>query len=196
MQITNSQDKPVVVGSPVEIGKAINDIRNEMSQLPWIDHPYFIAEKFYRRKNGRGYVYPETYAPTKPGSREYHRLTPDDQYSGMFFFVLGDGSNDFEPNQYNFLSYPVGMIFSLNLEKIDETKLNNGLFTGELIREARRMLTDTMINHDFQYTIVSETRDLRKVFQEFVLDDIEAYNRAPMQCFRFNLNITIQEECI
>lgn len=196
MAITNAEDKPIIIGTPVEIGKTINDIREEMSQLSWIDHPYYIAEKFIRRKNNRQYIYPETYAPTKPGSREYHRLTPNDQYSGMFFFVLGDGTNDFEPSQYNFLTYPVGMIFSVNLEKIDEVKLENGLFTGELIREARRRLTDSMVNFDFQYEIVNETRDLKRVFQEFVLDDLEAYNRAPMQAFRFNLNIIIQEECI
>jgi len=195
MSITKNQDKPVVIGQPVEIEEAVNDIRGELSVLPWIDHPYFIAQRFFEKEKGRGFIYPETYAPTKPGSRNYHRLTPDNDYDGMFFFVVGDGANDFTANEYNYLTYPVGIIFSVNLERIDKAKLDNGLFTGELIKEARRILTETMIKHEFHYTIVNETRDLRRCFQEFSMDELERYNRAPMQCFRFNLNVTIQEDC-
>lgn len=195
MLITNSQDRPIIIGTPVDIGKAVNEIRTELSQLPWVDHPYFIAEKFHRRKDGRSFIFPETYAPEKPGNYNYHRLTPDNDYDGMFFFVVGDSQNEFEANQYNYLTYPVGIVFSVNLKRIDPVKLENGLFTRELMREARRLLTNTMINHEFQYEIQSETTDLQRVFNEFQLDEIELYNRAPMQCFRFNLSVTIQEEC-
>lgn len=195
MSITNNQDKPIIIGQPFEVEFAVNEIRKQLSVLPWIDHPYFIAERFIRPKNNRTYIYPETYAPTKPGSRNYHRLTPDNDYTGMFFFYVGDSQNEFNANQYNFIEYPLAIIFSVNLEKIDAGKLDGGLFKRELMSQARRILTDTMMLYEFEYNIVSESTDLRRVYREFNLEDLEKYNRAPMQCFRFDLNLKIEENC-
>ena len=199
MSITNLQNKPIIVGTPIEIEKAVNEIRLELAKLPWLEKPYFIAHRFFRQKNNRQFVYPETYVKevsTDPKKKyAYKRLTPDNDFKGMSFFLVGDESNDFNANKYNYLKYPVGIIFSVNLELIDKAKLDAGIFTQELIRDVRRVLTESMILFDFQYTIDNATRDLRRVFREFVLDDLEAYNRAPMQCFRFDLTIELQEEC-
>ena len=109
--------------------------------------------------------------------------------------MVGKGLNDYNANEFNFLKYKVGIIFSVNLKLIDKTKLEKGLFTQELIRESRRKLTEASILFDFDYKIESETRDLREVYREFQLDDLEQYNRAPLQCFRFDLEITVQEQC-
>ncbi len=189
-------DRPIVIGSPVEIEQAVEAIRQELSILQWIERPYFIAQKFMRKKNNRTFFFPETYAPSAPGQYDYNRLTPRKDISGQFFFIVGDGTqDDFKANQYNYLTYPVSIIFSVNLELINKIKLNQGLFTQELVRDARRILTNTMINHEFYYEIIKETRDLQECFREFVLDEIEAYNRAPMQCFRFDLNVHVQEVC-
>lgn len=194
MSVVKNQDKPITIGSPIEIKKACNEIREELTMLPWLTRPYLIAERFYRKVNNKKFYYPETYVGQ--GDKEgYARLTPDNDFMGRSFFVVGDGEIDFEPNQYNFITYPVGLIFSVNLSLIDELKLQEGLFTQELIRDVRRILTDTMVNHEFGYKVVRETTDLKRVFREFVLDEIEAYNRAPMQCFRFDLLLTLQEDC-
>lgn len=193
MSITNLQDKPVIVGSPIEIEFAVNEIRKILADLPWVSHPYFIAQRFYRLKEGKAFYYPETYIGK---GKNYHRLTPDNDYSGMFFFMVGDGDNDFNASEENFITYPVSIIFSANLEKINPTRLNQGLFTQELIRDARWLLTNTMINHDFYYTITAETRDIRRCYREFTLKDIDSYNRAPLQCFRIDLNVIIQEGCL
>lgn len=195
MSQTDFQNKPIVVGNPIEIDFAVNEIRKELSVLTFIDKPYFIAQRFYRRVNEKTFIYPESYAPEKPGSRNYIRLTPDNDYKGMFFFLVGPERTEFEPNQFNYLEHDVSIIFSVNLELIDELKLNDGLFTQELIRAVRRVLTGTMINHEFEYKIKSVTRDLKEIYKEFVLDDLEQYNRAPMQCFRFDLSIKIREDC-
>jgi len=195
MGITKLQNKPIIVGEPIEIDLAINEIRTLLAGLTWIDFPYFIAQKFIKKVDNKTFIYPETYAPEKAGSRNYKRLTPDNDFKGMFFFVVGAGKNDFNPNQFNFLTFPVAIVFSVNLEKINKTKLDAGLFTQELIRDARRKLTESMINFDFDYTLKSETRDLKECFKEFVLDDLEAYNRAPLQCFRFDLDVRIKESC-
>jgi hypothetical protein len=195
MSITKLQDKPVIIGSPIEIEFAVNEIRKVLSGLPWLDRPYFIAQRFFRKEGGKAFSFPETYAPESPGLRNYKRLTPDNDFKGMCFFMVGSNKNDFKANQQNFLTYSVSIIFSVNLELIDKVKLNQGLFTQELIRDVRRLLTNTMMNHEFDYVLKSETRDLKECFREFVLDDIESYNRAPMQCFRFEMDVRVQEDC-
>lgn len=197
--MVNLQNKPVVIGTPIEIDKAINDIRLMLSNLDWISHPYHIAHRFYRKKNQKAFYYPETFVGMDNGKPQYHRLTPDNDYAGMFFFMVGTESTDFERNQQNYLTYPVSIIFSVNLKLIDEirgeNKLTNGLFTQELIRDVRRVLTTQMVGLDFQYSDLTITRDLKTVYREFVLDEIEQYNRAPIQCFRVNLKVTMEEDC-
>lgn len=195
--MTKQLDKPIVIGTPVEIESAVNLIRQDLSVLTYIDKPFFIAQKMRREINKKKFIFPETYAPTKQGEFEYHRLTPDDSIKGMFFFLVGAGTpGTFDVQSENFMNYPVSVIFSVNLEKIDPVKLDNGLFTQELIRDARRILANSKYNHEFSYELTRETRDLQECFREFVLDDVEAYNRAPMQCFRFDLTVTVQEECV
>tara|TARA_R110000851_G_scaffold108617_1_gene230033 strand:- start:18571 stop:19218 length:648 start_codon:yes stop_codon:yes gene_type:complete len=191
------QNKPVIVGFPIEIERAVNQVRIQLAKLEWIDHPYFIAQRFFRKdpSSGRLFIYPETYAPEKPGGRTYKRLTPDNDFKGMFFFMVGDGTTEFNANEYNFITFPVSIIFSVNLQLISEAKLNRGLFTQELIRDARRVLTDQMMNFDFQYDIINETRDIQRCFREFRMDELEQYNRAPMQCFRIDLSFKIREDC-
>lgn len=197
MALPKLQDRPIIIPpNAVEIEKAVESIRSMLeSNLTWIDKAYFIAQKFHKLEKGRSYYYPETYAPEKPKSRNYTRLTPDNDYKGMFFFLVGEGDINFEPNQYNFITYPVSIIFSVNLDLIDEARLNTGIFTQSLISEARRLITDKMIMFDFDYTMESEKRGLEDVYREFSMKDIEKYNRAPQQCFRFDMNVRIQEEC-
>lgn len=200
--MTKSQNKPIVIGTPIEIEFACNEIRKTISTLDWISHPYFIAQRFFKKDatTNKRFIYPETYAPSVDeneefNSKNYHRLTPDNDYSGMCFFMVSRGTNDFKANEYNFLTYQVGIIFSVNLELIDAVKLRSGLFTQELMREVRRKLTESVMLFDFDYSIQFETRDLREVYREFQLDDLEQYNRAPLQCFRFDLELKVQEQC-
>lgn len=198
MSLTKLQDKPIVVGSPIEIENAVNIIRMSLAGLDWVSHPYFIAQRFFRSKEGKSFYYPETYAKDPNSTKEtepYHRLTPDNDYSGMFFFMVGDGAVDYSASEENYITYPVGIIFSANLELIDAEKLKTGLFTQKLMRDARRLITTQQIAMGLDYSIISETRDIRQVYREFTLKEIDSYNRAPMQCFRIDMTIRIQEDC-
>jgi len=196
--MVNLQDKQVAVYNPIEIEQATNEIRLLLSELPWVSHPYHTAQRFYKKDagSGREFYYPQTYVGSKDNLKfKYHPLTPDNDYSGMFFFMVGPEENDFAANQNNFLKHRVGIIFSCNLKLINPDALKRGLYTQKLIRDVRRKLTENMIMFDFHYDLKTVTRDLKEVYREFVLDDIEQYNRAPLQCFRFDLTITVQEDC-
>ena len=195
MSITNLQNKVFEIENPIEIDFAVNEIRKLLATLQWVSHPYHIAQRFYKKTEKGGFYYPETFIKKAGGKYEYHPLTPDNDYKGMFFFVVGKGVNDYRANELNFLTYPVSIVFSANLKLIEDARLEKYLFTQELIRSARRLLTDGMMNFDFDYKILSETRDLREVYKEFVLNDIEQYNRAPLQCFRIDLSVRVQEDC-
>ena len=195
--MTNLQDKPIVIGNPVEVDKACNDIRLILAQITWISHPYFIAKRFFRidPTTKKQFIYPETYAPKiddpEDGKKDpYHRLTPDNDYDGMSFFIVNSGNAKDEGNDEDLLTYDVGIIFSVNLERIDEPKLRQGLFTRELMSQARTAIKSARPSFDFEIRLRSETDDLREVYREFRLDDLQAYNRAPLQCFRLNYPVS------
>ena len=196
MSITELQNKIFTIENPIEIDSACEQIRQLLSGLTWLSHPYHIAQRFFRKEKGQNFIYPETYIPDVDDKNySYHRLTTDNDYHGMCFFMVGQNKNDFAANQENFLTYNVSIIFSVNLELIDPVKLKKYLFTQELMKSARQLLTNNAMNYDFGITLISETRDLKEVYKEFVLDDLEQYNRAPLQCFRIETQIKIQEEC-
>lgn len=200
MSIVKLQNKPIVIGTPVEIDDAVNKLRILISGLPWISHPYFIAHRFVSDEHGKKYVYPETYckdANSDPSNKyPYHRLTADNDYRGMVFFYVSQGRPNTQDLKENYITYNVAAIFSVNLKLIDEVKLNSGIFTRELMSEARRLISLHRFSYEFNYSILSETDDLQEVYKDFRINDLERYNRAPMQCFRFDLQIRIQEDCI
>lgn len=191
--MVNLQNKDVAYGNPVEIERATNSIRMGLaSAFPWLSHPYHIAHRFYEKKENKELYYPETYIGLKNGKYRYHPLTPDNDYSGMCFFIVGD---EMDGDNKGFLKYDVSIVFSCNLKLIDNEKLKEYLFTQELIADVRKWLKSNEYTFDFSFSVNSITRDLRSVYREFLLDKIEQYNRAPLQCFRVNLEIVIAEDC-
>ncbi|MGB0896924.1 MAG: hypothetical protein ACPGRW_06350 [Flavobacteriaceae bacterium] len=200
MAITRIQEAYITIGTPVEIDAAVNSIREALALLPWVSHPYLIAQRFvHKSANGKSYLLPEVYSrrPTDTTKRySYKPLTPDNDFTGMFFAYVDDGEAKTNDYGSNYITYKVAFIFMVNLKLIDSVKLNNGLFTRELMSEARKVINKSSLGLGFESKIIRESNDLKKVFREFNLEDAEAYNRAPLQCFRFDLYITIQEDCI
>lgn len=198
MSTTSFQDSPIKVGTPVEIDHAVNEIRKVLeSGIPWLDRAYFIADRLVKKDpKGRQFYFPATYAPKDPGRRDYFQITPDNDFKARSFFMVGAGRIDHQSESENRMTYPVGLIVHANLDLIDKAKTDAGLFTRELIRDVRSLLTKTRMNHLFEYKLESETRDLREVFREFSMDDIEQYNLAPMQTFRIDMAVTVEQDCI
>jgi len=195
--MTELQDRIFTISNPVEIDYACEEIRQLLkNKLLWLTNPYHIAQRFYKKTENQSFFYPETYIPNvEDKNYTYHVLTPDNDYKGMCFFLAGNVKGSQQDYVDNILRYPVSIIFSANLELIDKPRLKQYLFTSELIKEVRKILIDNRMNFNFAFEIVSETRDLKEVYKEFVLDKIESYNRAPLQCFRFNFEITLNDLC-
>lgn len=194
MSITQLQDRPIITGTPTGIEAAVDTIRQNLDTLSFIDKAYFIAHRF--KDTDTPYIYPETYVGGS--DKKYHRLTPDAKYMGMLFFMVGDEMAEIKSfqNHYPYLNYDVGIIFSINLDKVNSTLLQTDLFTQSLIEQARRKIIENQIAYNFQISELKITRDLRRIYREFRLDDLQQYNRAPLQCFRIDLKIKIQEKCL
>ncbi len=191
------QDKQFGITNPIEIDKAVEYMRLAFKSLSWISHPFHIAEKFPKEVNGRTLVYPEIYYKDAGVKKyQYHRLTPDNDYTGLVFFVLDEENTDTSDfNSSTNLTYKVGIIFSVNLSKIDEVKLQSYKFTQELIREARNKLRSLSMEVDFKIKIGRISKDVSEVYREFILDDLEHYNRLPLQVFRIDVEIEINDDC-
>lgn len=190
--LPEAQDKVFTISNPVGVDKAVEDLRQLLKKMPWISHPYHIAQRFYKKAETAAYFYPETYVGNgNDPNKTYMPLTPNNKYKGMFFFYVGASRQSAD----GLVQYPVAVIFSANLELIDCEKLKRYLFTQELIEDTRAALKAGRPLFDFQYSIVGETRDLRETYREFTLEQLEQYNRAPLQCFRFDLIISIRENC-
>lgn len=196
MALTELQNKVFEVTNPVEIDDACNNIRLLLAdKLAWVSHPYNIAQRFIQRQEGsRGFILPKTYIKnTDDSTYKYHTLTPDNAYMGMFFFYVGSG---IITDDEDVITWPVSIIFSVNLSLIDNNRLkNDGMFTQELIRDVRKTLKTGVYNFDFDYKVVKESRDLREVYREFSLNELEQYNTLPLQCFRLDLLLTLEEDC-
>lgn len=195
--MNNLKDKNIVIGVPIEVDAACNQFRERLSVLPWISKPYLLANRFIDidATTKKQFYYPETFAPTtdKIG---YKRLTPDSSETGLCFFVVSGGKiGTYRHNKPNFLTYNVGIVFSVNLELIDKEKLQSGLFTRLLMRDARKVLRETQLHVEFDYKITGETNILNEVYKEYTLNSLEKYNRAPLQSFRFDLEVTVKEDC-
>jgi len=196
MNISNLENKQFQVLNPVEIDLAVNNLREQLSKLTFISHPFHIAQRFYKKdeKNGKTYYFPEIYiASGQDKDDRYIRLTPDNKLKGSFFFVVSTAKD----NGDGFLIYNIGIVFSVNLELIDPVKYKNYLFTQELIGQARQVLKAAKHAVDFTFEVKEEVRDTREVFKEYTIDEVNAnvFNRAPMQCFRFNITATIEIPC-
>jgi len=177
----------------IEIDKAINEIGIVLDlNLSWLENSYGRAFRFLDIKGKRLY-FPEVFIGSE---KKYHRVTPDSKLKSTCFFVVGKEENEFEANQKNYLKYRVGIVFWANLKVIDSALNQTEDFTQNLIRDARRVLTEKVGGKDFSFKIINAERDHREIYREFNLEeDLDEYFRKPMTGFRINLDLTLREDC-
>lgn len=193
--MTNAQNPTIPTPTQaVEIDRAIYELQILLdTNLNWLTHGYARAYRHMEKGEKRLY-FPEVYVGGD--TYEYHRVTPDNDKKGMCFFVVGREENeDYEQHQSNYLKWNVGIIFWVNLELINKPLLQNEIFTQNLIKDVRHLLTMQGGGLSFGYKLKSVERELKEIYREFTLKEEEEYLRAPYSGFRVNMEITLQEEC-
>lgn len=175
----------------IEIDKAVYLLQLELSnKLGWLSHDYGRAYRFFE-KEGRKLYFPEVYK----GDYNYYRVTPDSDSSGSCFFVVGKEENkDYAPHLKNNLTFDVSIIFWVNMKLINETLAKNEIFTQNLIKDARRVLTEYS-SGEFSHRIKNVEREFSQIYKEFTIEDTEGYMRSPYDAFRFNMEVVISEDC-
>ncbi len=196
--MTNSQE-PVVntAVALVEIDAAIGDLQMTLdTNLPWLTHNYARAYRHFKKGEKDMYV-PEVYCGIQNGQYKYYRPTPDNDKSAMCFFVVGkeEPYKKFERHQHNYLKHRVGIVFSANLNIINNGLLTTEIFTQHLIRDVRAVLTRKMLGKFYKVDIISVPQEFRDVFAEFDLSEHDNYIKAPQAIFRFNIDVIYQESC-
>lgn len=178
----------------IEIDKAIYELQLKMdSKLAWLSHDYGRAYRHIDKANKRLY-FPEIYIGGDKTA--YYRVTPDNDKKGMCFFVVGKENSDFDQFHYNFLQWKVGIVFSANLDKISKATLSTEIFTQNLIRDVREVLTRSLGGLSFTLEINDVVTEFNEIYKEFRLEEEEGYLRSPQTGFRFNCTITLQEDCV
>ena len=196
--MTNLQNPglPSPVGL-IEIDFAIQDIQMKLdTNLPWLDNSYARAFRHFKKGEDLTLYVPEVFTGVKEGKKSYYRPTPDNDKKAMSFFAVGkESQTDYADNQFNYLSWPVGIIFSVNLDLIDPALLETELFTQNLIRDVRRILTTKLLGRPYRIEIIEVVREFREVYAEWTLEEDRQYAIAPQQIFRFNIKLTLREDC-
>lgn len=179
---------------PIEIDAVIQDLQAQLdTNLPYMTHAYGRCYRNIQRKDGKLMYMPEVYEGKKEGKYKYHSVDPDNDKKGTCFFLVDKENNKFEDNADNYLSYPLSIIFWVNLKKIDDTLLETEDFTQHLVRDARKVLTRA--SKWYQLKIVSVNFMFNEIFKEFNLDESKNYLRAPYSGFRFNCTVKLPEDC-
>jgi hypothetical protein len=184
----------------IEIDAEIQKIEMELkTNLAWLDYSFGRVYRKIEKRGSQTLYFPEAYIGKKGGSvdgkPDYTRALYDDSKMSTMFFVVGSGEQtNFDQFQHNFIKWPVSLIFMVNLEKINSVLLTTELFTQNLIRDVRRVLTDAY-TQSAKWKLTKEHRSFNEVFKEFTIEEKRGQTTAPHQVFRLDLDVILPEEC-
>ena len=196
MILLQNPNMPVPTNA-VEIDAAILDIKAHLEAgLTWLTNGYGRTYKNLDATNGTTVFYPEAYLGEQNNSHRYINLSPDNDKQGQcFFYVTKENISQFQPGMYSFLSYDTAIIFSVNMELINDALLQTDIFQQVLVAQVRDVLTRDLLGSAYQLSITSVDFQFDNVYSEFDLADAHQLEKAPLSHFRFNCTIKLPETC-
>ena len=196
MILLQNPNMPVPTNA-VEIDAAILDIKGHLETgLTWLTNGYGRTYKNLDARNGVTVFYPEAYLGEQNNSHRYINISPDNDKQGQcFFYVVKETITQFQPGMYSFLSYDTAIIFSVNMELINDVVLQTEIFQQNLVAQVRDVLTRQLMGSSYQLTISSVDFLFENVYSEFDLADAQQLEKAPLSHFRFNCTIQLPEQC-
>ena len=91
------------------------------------------------------------------------------------------------------MKWNVGIVFWVNLELINKPLLTTSIFTQNLIKDVRDVLTRKLGGLDLGLKIKTVQREFNEVYKEFSIEEKEGYLKAPYSAFRFNCELSVME---
>ena len=196
MILLQNPNMPVPTNA-VEIDAAILDIKAHLETgLTWLTNGYGRTYKNLDARNGTTVFYPEAYLGEQNNSQRYINLSPDNDKQGQcFFYVTKENISQFQPGMYSYLSYDTAIIFSVNMELINDALLQTEIYQQILVAQVRDVLTRQLLGSSYQLIITSVDFEFDNVYSEFDLADAQQLEKAPLSHFRFNCTIKLPETC-
>ena len=196
MILLQNPNMPVPTNA-VEIDAAILDIKAHLETgLSWLTNGYGRTYKNLDARNGTTVFYPEAYLGEQNNSHRYINISPDNDKQGQcFFYVVKETISQFQPGMYSYLSYDTAIIFSVNMELINDALLQTEIFQQILVAQVRDVLTRQLLGSAYQLSITSVDFLFENVYSEFDLADAQQLEKAPLSHFRFNCTIQLPETC-
>lgn len=186
-----------IATNPIEIDRAIVDLQLKLStNLVWLTHGYGRAYKNLDATQNKTVFYPEVYLGKQGNDYRYTNISPDNDKNGQCFFVVSqETNNEFQTGQYSVLTYNVAIIFSANLELINDTLLETEYYQQHLVADVRQVLTREVLGVDYTIVINNVQYLFEDVFSDFNLSDAQVLEKSPLTHFRVNCTVTLKEEC-
>ena len=181
--------------NPVFVDAVIGKLQTLFGSLPWLTHSF--GRSYIKKTNRDGGEFSEPWVYQLNG--EYYSVEFNDNLQAMSFFEVGTQSinGDFERNVTNYYDIDLGVIFWVNLKRIDSVKGATYYFTEQLKKDVRDKLTN-QIPTGVRLSIGSIQEDIDDIFSNYSFNQLDQkdYFTYPYASFKFNLTATVPESCI
>ena len=178
----------------VFVDALIGKLQTLFGSLSWLTHSF--GRSYIKKTNRDGQEFSEPWVYQSNG--EYYSVEFNDNLQAMSFFEVGTQTlnGDFERNVTNYYDVELGAIFWVNLSKINSTKGANYYFTEELKKDIRNKLTNS-IPKGVVLQIDSIQEDIDDIFSNYSFNQLDQkdFFSYPFAGFKFNLTVTIAEDC-
>ena len=182
-----------IPSNPVFVDAKIAEIQTALGGLSWLTNSFgrsYLGEM--QRGKEKAFKAPFVYK----GSGEYYPVEFNDNLQAQSFFEVGDQvpSTDWEPRALNGFNVELGIIFWVNLKKIDGTKGSDYYFSEELKKDVRDLFR-TNFGLDCIIERISEDTDDIWSKYSFKQSSDKQYFLYPYCSFKFTVNLQIWERC-
>ena len=196
MNSSQNPNIPIPV-NPVEIDRAIVDLNAVLlGQLSWLEFGYGRAWKKLDNTGTKNGYFPLVYRGKIKDDWRYFNATPDNDKIGQcFFLVKKQKSLSNNTWGYGYLEYDVSIIFSVNLQKINDTLLETEIFTENLVKQVKDVLRGN-VGKFYKSNWNEILYNFEDVFADFNMKRKQQQaEKAPLDHFRFNMKFVLPEDC-
>lgn len=195
----NLQDPtPPVILNPIEIDRAIVDLQAKLlfHLSDFLTQGYARAYRHLNVDSEKRVFVPQVFLGEQQDTQRYTIVTPDNDKEGQCFFLVSEEKViDFKQGHFNYLSYDVAIIFTINLEKVDSVLLETYYFQQEMVKRVRDVITRKAIGVPYVTTILSTKYNFKDVFEGFEIGNQTQLEKSPLTHFRVDINMLLKEEC-
>lgn len=179
--------------TPVMLERPIGKLCLKLSELPWLDNIFGLAQRLKRGKD-KGY-----YAGYYDGGDEYLGVLPEDKLGNRSFFILKDpeipvdGNLEMAVNLQPSYKATVSLILWYDLRDIAGLEYRQ---TEEVKRQVLEKLNMAVLDSGDRMAVTKIFQRFENVFSDFTLEETNLqYVMSPYAGLRIDMDITYLTDC-